>query len=92
MALPGLWTCQAPRNPVVQQLPFISIIFPTLNNAGDTLETLASLGRLDYPRDLLEILIWDNGSMDDSPARIRKAFEAMESQGWAELHSPPAPA
>lgn len=69
----------------MQQLPFISVIFPTWNNAGDTLATLASLGRLDYPRDRLEILIWDNGSMDDSPACIRKAFEAMESQGWGGL-------
>lgn len=51
MALPWVWTCQAPRNPVVQQLPFISIIFPTWNNACDTLATLASLGRLDYPRE-----------------------------------------
>jgi len=69
----------------VEILPFVSIIFPTWNNADDTLATLASLGRLDYPRELLEILIWDNASGDGTPARVRQAFEAMESQGWREL-------
>ena len=61
----------------MQQLPFISIIFPTQNRAELTLATLASLQKLDYPRERLEILIWDNASTDGTPALIRQALAAM---------------
>ena len=65
--------------------PFISIIFPTRNRADESLATLASLGGLDYPRERMEILIWDNDSTNGSPDRIRQALKAMESEGWGGL-------
>ncbi|MDV2503972.1 MAG: glycosyltransferase [bacterium] len=64
----------------MEDLPFISIIFPTRNRADLALATLASLRELDYPRERMEILIWDNASSDDSSARIRQALKAMEPE------------
>ncbi|MEE8161006.1 MAG: glycosyltransferase family 2 protein [Acidobacteriota bacterium] len=69
----------------MENLPFVSIIFPTRNRAELTLATLASLQELDYPKERLEILIWDNGSTDGSPARLREALEDMGSDGWWNL-------
>lgn len=69
----------------MQPLPFVSIIFPTRNNAADTLATLASLEKLDYPKERLEVLVWDNGSTDDSVARIKGALSSMEAGGWGGL-------
>ena len=69
----------------MELLPFVSIIFPTRNNAGDTLSTLASLGGLDYPRERMEILVWDNGSTDGSLPRLHQALATMEPDGWEVL-------
>ena len=69
----------------MENLSFVSIIFSTRNRADNTLATLASLQKLDYPRERLEILIWDNGSTDGSPPQVRKALEDMKTEGWGGL-------
>lgn len=50
----------------------VTIVVLNWNNASDTLECLKSLAALDDPG--CDVLIVDNGSTDDSAARIRAGF------------------
>ncbi len=43
-----------------------SVIIPTFNRSGQLSRTLASLVALDYRLDLFEIIVVDNGSVDDT--------------------------
>ena len=49
-------------------LPFVSIVIPVKDRADELTRCLESLERLDYPRELREIIVVDDGSSDDSPA------------------------
>ncbi len=49
-------------------LPGISVVIPTLNSARYLDECLQSILDQDYPRDLLEIIIVDGGSQDNTRA------------------------
>jgi GT2 family glycosyltransferase len=42
-------------------LPSVSIVIPTYSRPHQLVECLRSLGRLDYPRDLLEVVVVDDG-------------------------------
>ena len=44
----------------------VSIVIPTLNCAGVLTMCLASIAEQDYPRELVEIVIADGGSVDDT--------------------------
>jgi len=55
--------------------PSIAIIVLNWNNATDTLSCLDSLARLDPPEPW--IIVVDNGSSDDSVARIRAAYPGV---------------
>ncbi len=46
------------------QLPFVTIIVPTLNRREWLSETIDSLRAQDYPRDRFEVIAVDNGSRD----------------------------
>ena len=48
--------------------PLVTVAIPTLNGADYIRETLMSLLAQDYPN--LDILVSDNGSTDDSLARV----------------------
>jgi GT2 family glycosyltransferase len=50
--------------------PYIVVIILNWNNARDTLECLESVAKFDYPN--YTALVVDNGSTDDSVARIQK--------------------
>jgi len=54
----------------------VAIVLLNWNGWRDTLECLASLQRLDYPNS--RVVVVDNGSADDSVARIRKEFLEVE--------------
>jgi len=56
--------------------PQVAIVVLNWNNAPDTLACLESLTRIDYPDHT--ILVVDNGSTDDSVARIGDRFPRME--------------
>lgn len=66
----------------------IIVIVLNWNNAPDTLECLASLEKIDYSN--YEIILVDNGSTDDSIAKIRTQYphlyilENRENLGYAE--------
>jgi glycosyltransferase involved in cell wall biosynthesis len=49
-------------------LPGISVVIPTLNSAKYLEECLRSILEQDYPRELIEIIIADGGSDDDTRA------------------------
>lgn len=53
-----------------KKFPTISIIFPTFNAWKQTQACLESIQKLDYPQNLLEIIIVDNGSTDGSLQNI----------------------
>ncbi len=65
--------------------PFVSVLIPTWNNAGQLLECLASIRALDYPRARLEIVVFDNGSHDGTAERVETLFADMRGEGWARL-------
>jgi hypothetical protein len=56
--------------------PFVSIVILNWNNAEDTLACLGSVAALDYPA--ARVIVVDNGSTDDSAARIRAAYPDVE--------------
>jgi GT2 family glycosyltransferase len=53
-------------------MPQVTAVTLNWNRADDTLACLASLSEQSYPN--LHLLVVDNGSTDDSVARIRDAF------------------
>jgi len=55
--------------------PSVTAIVLNWNNAPDTIACLASLAQQDYPH---RVLVVDNGSTDDSVARIAGAYPAVE--------------
>ena len=55
-----------------EQLPFVSIVIPTLNGASDIPDCIDALQNQDYPKDRFEIIVIDNGSNDDSVRIIEK--------------------
>lgn len=55
--------------------PRVTAVVLNWNNAPDTVACLASLAQQDYPH---WVLVVDNGSTDDSVARIRAAYPEVE--------------
>jgi GT2 family glycosyltransferase len=55
--------------------PSVLIVTVNYNSRDNTLQTLAALAQMTYPR--FEILLVDNGSSDDSLTAIRRAFPAL---------------
>ncbi|MDZ7339509.1 MAG: glycosyltransferase family 2 protein [candidate division KSB1 bacterium] len=70
--------------------PTVAIIILNWNNPDDTLACLRSVMALDYPTDRWQVIVVDNGSTDDSVARIRAAYpdvlliETGANLGYAE--------
>ncbi len=50
----------------------VSIIVPTLNNESTIEECLRSILELDYPKQLLEVIVIDGGSKDSTTERVKK--------------------
>jgi len=65
--------------------PFVSVLIPTWNNVEELLQCLASVGALDYPRERMEIVVFDSGSGDGTAARVEALFADMRRGPWARL-------
>lgn len=65
--------------------PPLTIFIPTRNRKNDLLECLTSLQNLDYPKERLEIIIWDNNSNDGTEEAVKTKFSKMEKEGWLKL-------
>lgn len=52
--------------------PIISIIFPTLNQYPSTKKCLASIAKLNYPKNKIEVIVVDNASTDGTPEKLKK--------------------
>ncbi|MGL4340368.1 MAG: glycosyltransferase [Rhodoglobus sp.] len=51
----------------------VSVVLVNFRGTDDTLAAIKYLGDLDWPQDLLEIVVVENGSGDDSASRLRAA-------------------
>ena len=67
------------------QFPIVSLFIPAYNDQIDLLSCLESLRRLNYPKDKMEIIIWDNASTDATVEMVRKKFVEMEKDDWLQL-------
>ncbi len=56
------------------KFPAISIIFSNYNGGKEPLECLASIKKLNYPKNKIETIVIDNGSKDKSPEKIADKF------------------
>jgi hypothetical protein len=70
MPQPPTDTIHAPHRPLV------AVVILNWNNPADTEACLASVAALDYPH--VHTIVVDNGSTDDSVARIRRNHPAVE--------------
>jgi GT2 family glycosyltransferase len=52
--------------------PLVGVVIVNWNLADDTLECLDSVYQMGYP--VFEVIVVDNGSTDNSPARVRAAY------------------
>lgn len=58
-------------------VPFVRIVVLTFDGGDMTMECLRSLQALDWPVDRVEIVLVDNGSLDDVAARVRAEMPAV---------------
>ncbi|GAB3126799.1 glycosyltransferase [Glaciibacter psychrotolerans] len=67
----------------------VSVVLVNFRGTDDTIEAIDKLGKLDWPVDLLEIVVVENASGDDSADRIRAAaphvrlIESKKNLGFA---------
>jgi len=57
--------------------PAVSIVVPSWNGRALLAESLPALAALDYPRERVEVLVFDNGSTDGSVAWLRATWPAV---------------
>lgn len=66
-------------------LPLVSVLIVTRNNAEELLCCLESLGRVEYPKTRMQLLVFDNGSADGTAKRVRAVYGRLQAEGWAGL-------
>lgn len=65
--------------------PFVSIFIPSYNDQTDLSACLDSLRRVQYLKQKLELVVWDNGSADDTVPMVERRFKEMAGEGWLSL-------
>lgn len=58
----------------------LSILIPTRDNVEDLIDCLESIGKLDYPPDRIEIVIWDNNSSQQSKGTLKSYLDEFKAQ------------
>lgn len=69
----------APEQPA--ELPEVSVVIPVMNRSDELRRCLASLSRINYPQEKLQIIVVDDGSTDDSPLVARQCGALLVSSG-----------
>ncbi len=73
-----LWLRYRPLTaPAADALPTLSIVMPAFNESSMVADAIRALGLADYPRDKFEIIVIDDGSVDDTWRHIRSAVAAL---------------
>ena len=82
-------SANAANAPSAPTTGLVSVVIVNYRGADDTIECLAGLSTLDWPREQLQIVVVDNASGDDSVARITaaapevKVIAAEQNTGFA---------
>lgn len=61
----------------LEQSPFVRVVVLTFDGGEMTLRCLRSLAALDWPADRLEIVLVDNGSLDDVAEQVKRDFPSV---------------
>jgi len=72
--------------------PFISVIIPTYERAGQLSVCLGALAAQDYPRDRFEVLVVDDGSATSPDGSVGTFRHQLNVRLLKQLHSGPAAA
>src|SRR4051812_31173088 len=62
---PFIGSSSVPRREPVTALPLVSVIVPVFNDADRLSACLDALAEQDYPVELVQVIVVDNGSTDD---------------------------
>jgi GT2 family glycosyltransferase len=68
-----------------ERVPSVSVLIPTRNNGAELAACLESLRQIEYAREQVEIVVFDNGSTDDTGRIVRERYGKMETEGWRRL-------
>jgi glycosyltransferase involved in cell wall biosynthesis len=72
----------------MDERPLVSVVVPTRNRADLLSDALGSLVEQDYPADRYEILVVDDGSIDDTPSVVEALAEAHSKPRLSLLRQP----
>ena len=72
----------------MDERPFVSVVVPTRNRADLLSDALGSLVEQDYPADRYEILVVDDGSIDDTPSVVEALGQAHPKPRLSLLRQP----
>ena len=61
------------KNFTNRELPYVSIVIPTLNRKKHLKNCLTSLYKMDYPKSKFEVIVVDNGCIDDTKEMVKTA-------------------
>lgn len=56
----------------IKEFPFVTIVIPCYNEESSVRATLRSISKLNYPRQLIEVLVIDDGSTDNTRKEVNK--------------------
>lgn len=57
-------------------LPTVSVVIPVKDRAEELKRCLASIAQLNYPQEMIQVIVVDDGSLDDSPL-VAQQFGAL---------------
>jgi glucosyl-dolichyl phosphate glucuronosyltransferase len=72
----------------MDEQPLVSVVIPTRNRADLLSDALGSLMEQDYPADRYEILVVDDGSIDDTPSVVEALAQAHSKPRLSLLRQP----
>jgi len=64
-----------------EELPGVSIVIPVMDRADELRRCLASISRLNYPRERLQVIVVDDGSRDGSALVARQSGALLVASG-----------